>query len=59
MIRKIWRDERGQDMVEYALAGAFVAAAAMALSPAVYAVATYLGQSMRVIDLALQVTAAR
>jgi Flp pilus assembly pilin Flp len=59
MLRKIWRDERGQDFVEYALVGAFVATAAIGLSPAVYAVAAYLGQSIHIIDAALAATAAQ
>lgn len=66
MIRKIWSvllevwaDEHGQDMAEYALVGAFVAAAAVAVSPAVYAVAVYLGQSIREIDLSLAMIAAQ
>lgn len=56
MIRKFWRDERGQDMVEYALIGAFVATAAVGLSPAVYAVAAYFGQSIQLLQVALQNT---
>lgn len=59
VLRGIWDDERGQDMIEYALVGAFVAAAAIAVSPAVYAVAVYLGQSVRVIDASLAVIAAQ
>jgi pilus assembly protein Flp/PilA len=30
---KIWKDSRGQDLVEYALAAGFVVGAAVALSP--------------------------
>jgi Flp pilus assembly pilin Flp len=59
VLRGIWDDERGQDMTEYALVGAFVAAAAMAVSPAVYAVAMYLGQSIRILDVSLAVIAAQ
>ncbi len=53
MIRKIWRDEHGQDMVEYALIAAFVATAAVSLSPAVYAVAVFFGQSIQRLMTAL------
>jgi Flp pilus assembly pilin Flp len=56
MIRKIWRDERGQDMVEYALIGAFVATAAVSLSPAIYAVASYFSHSLQLLFVALQNT---
>jgi Flp pilus assembly pilin Flp len=58
-MKTLWRDERGQDMTEYALIGAFVAAAAMAIAPAILAVALYLGQSIRILDGALAATAAR
>jgi len=57
MLRKLWFDERGQDVTEYALIAAFVSAAAMAISPAILAVALYLGQSMRVLDSVLALTA--
>jgi Flp pilus assembly pilin Flp len=53
MLKKLWRDQRGQDMTEYALIAAFVSAAVMALSPAVLAVALYLGRSMHIINSAL------
>jgi len=59
MILRFWQDQRGQDMTEFALLGAFVAAAAVALSPAILAVALYLGQSIRILDLALSSTAGR
>jgi len=59
MIRRFWQDQRGQDLTEFALLGAFVASAAMALSPAILAVAMYLGQSIRILDLALASTAGR
>jgi hypothetical protein len=44
-------------MVEYALIAAFVTAAAMAISPAILATTAFLQQSMRVLDLALSLTA--
>lgn len=44
-------------MTEYALVAAFVSAAVMALSPAILAVALYLGQSMRVLDSVLALMA--
>jgi pilus assembly protein Flp/PilA len=33
-LRKLWRDSRGQDLVEYALAAGLVAVAAVAAMPA-------------------------
>jgi Flp pilus assembly pilin Flp len=33
MICKLWLDRRGQDLIEYALLGAFVASCAGCLSP--------------------------
>jgi len=59
MLRNLWRDQRGQDMTEYALIGAFVAAAAMAISPAILATAFYLGRTIHILDAALAMTAAR
>jgi Flp pilus assembly pilin Flp len=44
-------------MTEYALIAAFVTVAAMAISPAVLNVATFLARSMRVLDFALSLTA--
>jgi Flp pilus assembly pilin Flp len=35
MIRKLWRNKLGQDMIEYALLAAFFALAVGALSPTV------------------------
>ncbi|MEO5926659.1 MAG: hypothetical protein ABIR70_22790 [Bryobacteraceae bacterium] len=57
MLKNFWQDQRGQEMTEYALIAAFVAAAAMAISPAILATAMFLGRSMRVLDLALSLTA--
>jgi Flp pilus assembly pilin Flp len=34
LLRKLWRDKRGQDLIEYALLGAFFAVAVGAMSPA-------------------------
>ena len=33
VVAKIWRDERGQDLIEYALMAGFVAVAAGAIMP--------------------------
>lgn len=33
LLAKIWRDERGQDLIEYALMAGFVAVAAGAIMP--------------------------
>jgi Flp pilus assembly pilin Flp len=57
MIQKFWRDQRGQDTVEYALILAFIASAAVALSPAMASVAAHLGRSIGVLDAALAATA--
>jgi pilus assembly protein Flp/PilA len=35
ILAKIWRDERGQDLIEYALMAGFVAVAAGAIMPGV------------------------
>ena len=59
MLQRFWQDQRGQDMTEYALIAAFVTAAVMVLSPAILTTAAFLQQSMRVLDLALSLTAAR
>jgi len=59
MLQKLWHDQRGQDMIEYALIAAFVTAAAMALAPAILTTALFLQQSTRVLELALALTAAQ
>ncbi len=43
-------------MIEYALVGAFVAAAAVAVSPAIYATANFLGQSVQRVEAIMQQT---
>ena len=35
LVSTIWRDERGQDLIEYALMAGFIAVAAGALVPAI------------------------
>ncbi len=35
ILAKVWRDERGQDLIEYALMAGFVAVAAGAIMPGV------------------------
>ena len=57
MIRKIWKDQRGQDTVEYALIVAFIASAAAAISPAVAAVAVHFAHAMGILNVALAATA--
>jgi pilus assembly protein Flp/PilA len=37
LAKKLWKDERGQDLIEYALMAGFVAVAAGALMPGVSA----------------------
>lgn len=56
MIKNFWNNQRGQDTVEYALIGAFIASAATAISPAIAAVAMHLGRSIGVLDAALAAT---
>ncbi len=57
MIQRFWQDQRGQDTVEYALIVAFVASAAVAISPTIASVAAYFSRSMSVLEAALAVTA--
>jgi Flp pilus assembly pilin Flp len=33
LLRKLWRDKRGQDLIEYALLAAFMAVSVGAISP--------------------------
>ena len=35
ILRKLWKDDRGQDLIEYALMAGFVAVAAGAIMPTV------------------------
>ena len=44
---RVWRDERGQDLVEYALMAAFVAVSAGALMPGVATSITKVFSSVR------------
>ena len=46
-------------MTEYALIVAFITAAVMVVSPAILTTASFLERSMRVLDLALSLTAAQ
>jgi len=43
----LWRDRRGQDLVEYGLLCGFIASAAAFCFPAVLATATHLGDAMQ------------
>ena len=50
-------DRKGQDLVEYALIGGFVASAAMAAFPAIAATNTRFSTVMSMLNLALSQTA--
>ena len=56
MLLKFWQNQRGQDTVEYALIVAFIASAAVAISPSIAALAAYFSRSMSVLEAALAVT---
>ena len=59
MLLKFWQNQRGQDTVEYALIMAFIASAAVAVSPSIATVTAHFSRSMSVLETALSVTAAR
>ena len=44
MILKLWRDQRGQDMTEYALIGGMVASIAVAIVPEMFAIVEHVGE---------------
>jgi hypothetical protein len=52
-------DRRGQDMLEYALLGGFVASCAMAMFPAITATGTYFSRVIAVLSTAVLQTAAQ
>jgi pilus assembly protein Flp/PilA len=53
ILTKIWRDERGQDLIEYALMAGFVAVAAGAIMPNVASsISTIFSQVGSVLTLA-------
>ena len=56
-VSKLMMDRKGQDMVEYALIGGFVASAAMAAFPAIAATGSRFSTVMGILDLALAKTA--
>jgi Flp pilus assembly pilin Flp len=58
-LRTLARDEKGQDILEYALIGAFVATCAVALFPAIAMTSVHFGQVISVIDVALSMTASQ
>jgi len=49
-LRALWKDDRGQDMLEYALIVAFIASASGACMPAANATASYLSRTMQVLS---------
>ncbi|MEO8097991.1 MAG: Flp family type IVb pilin [Acidobacteriota bacterium] len=55
-MRKLWKNEKGQDLLEYALVAGFVATAATSVAPAIVATAAHLGQSIGLLQAALAVT---
>jgi Flp pilus assembly pilin Flp len=56
-LNKIWKNQAGQDFVEYALIAGFVATAAASASPAIAAVVARMTATMNLLDTALKVTA--
>jgi Flp pilus assembly pilin Flp len=58
-IRDLRHDQRGQDMVEYALVAGLAVSAAMAISPAIASTATYFGHVTQVLAQLAAATAAR
>jgi Flp pilus assembly pilin Flp len=53
ILTKVWRDERGQDLIEYALMAGFVAVAAGAIMPNVASsISTIFSQISSVLSLA-------
>lgn len=56
---KLMTDRKGQDMVEYALLGGFVASAAVAAFPAIAATSTRFSTVMGILNIALSETAVR
>ena len=54
IINKLWKNQAGQDFIEYALIGGFVATAAASLSPAIAATGGYMGRSLGILEVALR-----
>ena len=54
---KLWKDQAGQDLVEYALLVAFVASLAIAIFPAIGSTAVLYSHAMSALSLALTATA--
>ena len=44
MILKLWQDQRGQDMTEYALIGGIVTSIAVAIVPEMFSIVEHVGQ---------------
>ena len=44
MTLKLWRDQRGQDVTEYALIGGMVASIAVAIVPELFAIVQHVGE---------------
>ena len=57
LMTRLARDQKGQDILEYALIAAFVATCAVALFPAIAVSSTRFGQVISVIDVVLNQTA--
>ena len=56
LIRDLRHDNRGQDMVEYALVAGLSVSAAMAISPAIASTATYFAHVTKVLSDLLAAT---
>ena len=57
MMQRIWKNQTGQDTMEYALMAAFAASCIAAISPAILATADCLGRSTAVLKMLLDMTA--
>ena len=58
-VSNLMKDRKGQDLVEYALIGGFVASAAVAAFPAIAATGTRFSTVMSILNLSLSQTALR
>jgi len=57
-VRKLLKDQAGQDLMEYALLAALVASLAVAFVPAIGSTAAMYSRAMSALSLALSTTAA-
>jgi Flp pilus assembly pilin Flp len=55
-LRLLIDDRKGQDMIEYALISAFIAACVVALGPAISSTSTYFSTVVNILNLAISQT---